>query len=353
MKRQNHHLFTLGSSIAGSPTAVVPATFQGLGVLELRDIERWVKQTPALMGEELMIVTSQLSEREHFRDRLDVLAIDRSGRLVVIELKRDDSGNSVELQALKYAARVSTMTAEEVVTAYVDRLAREAKPSTPEAARAELSAFVTEGDETDPLAALDDEDVPPRIILAAGLFRQDVTATVLFLRSFGMDVSCVQLTAYDVGGTVLLLSQVLIPLPEAKDFEGRSNAKRQLSQQRKTSKRLTPEQRDAVKAFIDAIPAGQWTSYKDVAIAATGNPMGAMGIGSHLNARGGSDLPNVYRVLNRNGQVSDGWNTTTPGLPSSPSDVRDRLVEEGVEFTADRASEAQRFTAEDWLAARS
>jgi alkylated DNA nucleotide flippase Atl1 len=156
----------------------------------------------------------------------------------------------------------------------------------------------------------------------------------------------------EVDGNVLLLSQVLIPLPEAKDFEGRSTAKRQLNQQRKTSKRLTPEQRDAVKTFIDAIPTGQWTSYKDVAIAATGNPLGAMGIGSHLNARGGADLPNVYRVLNRHGQVSDGWNTTTPGLPSTPGEVRDRLIGEGVEFTADRASEAQRFTPEDWLAAR-
>jgi len=76
----------------------------------------------------------------------------------------------------------------------------------------------------------------------------------------------------------------LIPLPEAKDFEGRSNAKRQLSQQRKSSKRLSPEQRDAAKAFIDAIPTGQWTSYKDVAIAATGNPLGAMGQAAQFGA---------------------------------------------------------------------
>jgi len=150
----------------------------------------------------------------------------------------------------------------------------------------------------------------------------------------------------------LLLSQVLIPLPEAKDFEARSTAKRQISQQRKASKRLTQEQRDAVKAFIDAIPTGKWTSYKDVSIAATGNPMGAMGIGSHLNARGGADLPNVYRVLNRNGQVSDGWNTTTPGLPSTPGAVRERLEAEGVRFDGDRAREDQRFTAEEWLAER-
>jgi hypothetical protein len=78
MATQNHHLFSLGQSISGVPVAVEPATLKDLGALELRDLERWVKATPRLLGEELLVVTSQLAESEHFRDRLDVLAMDRA-----------------------------------------------------------------------------------------------------------------------------------------------------------------------------------------------------------------------------------------------------------------------------------
>ena len=352
MATQNHHLFSLGGSIAGTPTAVNPATLRDLGALELRDLERWVKATPALMGEELFVVTSQLAENEHFRDRLDVLALDRAARLVVIELKRDNSGRSVELQALKYAARVSTMTAEEVVAAHAEWRTKEGTPTTPDEARERLAEFANEGDDTDPLAPLDDEDVPPRIILAAGSFRQDVTATVLFLRSFEMDVSCVQLSAYEVNGNFVLLSQVLIPLPEAKDYEARSAAKRHVNQRRKRRHRLSPEQRERVKEFIAAIPDGRWTSYKDVALAATGNPQGGMGIGSHLSSRFAEDYPKAYRVLNRHGEISPGWKPASPELPATPEAVRELLEREGVTFVGDRAVAQQRFEAREWIASQ-
>lgn len=161
MPQQSHRLFALGSSIDGAPASVRPGSLRDLGALEVRDLERWVIATPDLLGEELLIVTSQLAEVEHFRDRLDVLALDRAGRLVVIELKRDDAGRTVELQALKYAARVATMTAEDVVGVHATWLTRSGIAVTADEARERLGEFVTEGDETDPLAALDDEDTPP------------------------------------------------------------------------------------------------------------------------------------------------------------------------------------------------
>ncbi|WP_328949275.1 hypothetical protein OG778_14505 [Streptomyces sp. NBC_00184] len=41
------------------------------------------------------------------RDRLDVLGLDATGRLVVVELKRGTADRDVHLQAITYAALVS------------------------------------------------------------------------------------------------------------------------------------------------------------------------------------------------------------------------------------------------------
>lgn len=341
-------LFSLGASIQGEPRPVSPGTFKDLGALELRDIERWVKAQPELLGEELLIVSAQLADHGRFQDRLDLLAVDRSARLVVVELKRDDSGPSAEMQAIKYAARVSTLTADDIVTELAAHRMREGLPTSDGEARTLLETFVTFGDPSDPLGPLNDEDVQPRIILASGQFRPDVTATVLFLRRFEMDITCVQLTPFETSGEVLLASSVLIPLPEAKDFEARTAAKRQVSQRRKSAGKLTDDQRATIRSFVDAIPKGQWAAYVDVA-EAIGNRAAAMGMGSHLKAYG-ETMPNVYRILSDKGEVRGGWTTTSPDLPQTPADVVARLKADGVAFSGDRADQSQRFTAQDWLA---
>jgi hypothetical protein len=55
------------------------------------------------------------------RRRIDLLAVDKTGCLVVIELKRDD-GAHMDLQSLRYAAMVSSMNFGDVVTAYEQHL---------------------------------------------------------------------------------------------------------------------------------------------------------------------------------------------------------------------------------------
>jgi hypothetical protein len=91
-----------------------------------------------------------------------------------------------------------------------------------EQARATLEAFA--GAES--LDALD-EDEQPRVILVARDFRAGVTNTVLWLsRNFALDITCVQLIPYSVEGSLILTSNVLIPLPEAADYEVRLQEKR-------------------------------------------------------------------------------------------------------------------------------
>ena len=55
-----------------------------------------------------MILQEEFDGWDETRERLDVLALDKNGRLVIIENKLDDSGKDVVWQAQKYAAYCSS-----------------------------------------------------------------------------------------------------------------------------------------------------------------------------------------------------------------------------------------------------
>jgi alkylated DNA nucleotide flippase Atl1 len=340
--RHSVQLFGLGQSIAGTPTPIPPASFQTLDAKEVQDIERWLKANPALLGEDLLIVASQLTGFDKTKDRPDLLALDRSGKLVVIEIKRDDSGSGQDLQALRYAAYVSTLEAEQLVGLYRAYVAGEQQRElTPAEARKEIDDFITDGD----VETLD-EDEQPRLVLVAAHFQVGVTNTALWLtRNFEIDITCVQLVPHVVQGEIVLAATVLIPLPEAADFEVRLQEKRRKANRKRDVTKLDLE---AAREFIASVPDGRWTSYGDVAVAA-GNPAAPQPIGTWLSNKG-DDVVNVHRVLNRHGEVSPGWKAVTPGVPPTPEAVQAKLISEGVEFTENRASQDQRWTVEDWTA---
>lgn len=89
-------------------------TFSRLGILERQDLEEWVIEHPRILGEELLIITSEYENFVETDDRLDILAMDPAGKLVVIELKRDVADKTTDLQAIKYASYCATLTAEDV-----------------------------------------------------------------------------------------------------------------------------------------------------------------------------------------------------------------------------------------------
>lgn len=79
----------VGGGVDGHPEKVEPVTFASVGALELQHLEQWLKTEPRLLGEDLLIIASQLTGFDKTRDRPDLLAMDAAGRLVVIEIKRD------------------------------------------------------------------------------------------------------------------------------------------------------------------------------------------------------------------------------------------------------------------------
>ena len=92
-----------------SSQALTPVSLEGLGLLEREHLQQWVLDNPDVLGAGTQIITSEYDQFEApdgraVRDRLDVLGIDASGRLVVAELKRGIAPSTAHMQALNYAA---------------------------------------------------------------------------------------------------------------------------------------------------------------------------------------------------------------------------------------------------------
>lgn len=196
------------------------AQFSTLGLYERQDLQQLLRNQPDALGEDLLIIAEEFGQWTDGRRRIDLLALDRTGHLVVIELKRTDDGGHMELQALRYAAMVASMGFEEVLEAFEDYLSHQSDGTDIEA-RDALLEFMQLDTDVEPAISTD-----VRILLVSGDFSREITTTVLWLnRLEGMDVRCVRLVPYKIDDRVLLDIQQVIPLPEAGDFQVRMRRK--------------------------------------------------------------------------------------------------------------------------------
>ena len=78
-------------------------TFKEFGLKERKDLQEWIANNPSMLGEELLIIQKEFDGFNETNERLDLLALDKFGNLVIIENKLDDSGRNVVWQAFKYA----------------------------------------------------------------------------------------------------------------------------------------------------------------------------------------------------------------------------------------------------------
>lgn len=198
----------------------LPATtFAMEQVRERQDLQRMLKARIEVIDPDLLVIAEEFGEWEDGRRRIDLLAVDRAANLVVIELKRTTDGGHMELQALRYAAMISTMTFERAVTVYADFLTREGRDLD---ARDSLLSFL-EWDE--PNENQFGQDV--RIVLVSADFSKEITTAVLWLNERDLDIRCVRMLPYRDGARTLLDVQQVIPLPEASDFQVQVREKQQ------------------------------------------------------------------------------------------------------------------------------
>ena len=190
-----------------TPQQVREAEFAALGLRERHDIQEWIAKKPSILGDDLLVVTKEFSGFDRTDERLDLLAVDRLGNLVIIELKRDDTGADVHWQAIKYASYLSHATPDDIVGMLVDY---DPEISSAAGAQEELLRHLDTGD----LGSLNRSQ---RIIIASHRFAREVTSAVLWLNEqTGRNlITCIQLIPYqDAESNALYLqANTIIPIP--------------------------------------------------------------------------------------------------------------------------------------------
>jgi hypothetical protein len=201
-------LYTMTNSAI---TPVAETTFGAAGIRERADMQRLLRENVAMVAPETLVIAEEFGSWDASYRRIDLLGIDRDANLVVIELKRDDTGAHMELQALRYAAMVARMTFDQAVAVYQKHLP---PPATVEDARASLLQFL-EQDEPDEGSFAQDV----RIVLVAADFSRELTTSVMWLNERELDIRCVQLKPYKLGDQLLLDIEQVIPLREAGEYQ--------------------------------------------------------------------------------------------------------------------------------------
>ena len=231
-----------GSSEVVEPSGIV-ASF-----LREEDLEREIVHCPALLGEELLVLGSQLAEFAEDRDRLDVLMLDRDGELVLVELKVSDNFRVTDLQALAYAGAYASASTEDLARTFQKTLSRTESRDVPvdEAVR-RIVDWVSDIDEFA-------EWTPSqrvRIKLVAPSFPQRVLTTVKWLSDvYAMPVEAIRVQMFELeaGRTRHLSFERLLPMPTDDQF---GMTLRQ-SQQRPLAASSASRRTDVLRTLLDA-----------------------------------------------------------------------------------------------------
>ena len=195
-------------------------SFAELRLSERNDLQEWIIYNPLILGESLLIIQKEFDGFSETNERLDLLALDDSGRLVVIENKLDDSGRDVVWQALKYVSYCATLTKSEISDIYQRYLGSSGN------AQDNIAEFYDEQDFDS--VRLNSVEGDQRIILVAANFRKEVTSTVLWLRNYhSVDITCIKVAPYKDGEKLYLDVEQIIPIQDAQDYQIRLTAKKQ------------------------------------------------------------------------------------------------------------------------------
>ncbi|MDZ7641700.1 MAG: endonuclease NucS [Desulfurivibrio sp.] len=163
-------------------------------------LEGWLEYNPDGIVEDgrILIIGRQVST--NFGGFIDLLAVDRDGDVVVVELKRDRTPRDTIAQSLEYvsfAEQLNTIQLEEILSSYLNdeslSLAEHHREYF-DLAPAEAIAF----------------NKDQRIVIVGQRITPETRQTATFLRNKGIRVTCVEFTFFQAKGGTRLLSQEIV-----------------------------------------------------------------------------------------------------------------------------------------------
>lgn len=174
------------------------------------NIRGWLEKAPDILGEKLLIIGKnyRLSSGRH----VDLLALDRQGNVVIIELKRDSSVISVDWQSVIYAAYFADFTSEDICHIYADYLRVNTDSS---GQKSEATSLIKDflGN------AFERLNSNQRLLLVAKDFHVDLISSALWLHQYGVDITCINLVLFsDADNNLFIDTHTVIPLSDAEDY---------------------------------------------------------------------------------------------------------------------------------------
>lgn len=190
------------------------STFKSLGLKERFDLQEWIRNNPEVLGEPLLIIQKEFNGFKETKERLDLLAIDKNGNLVIIENKTDESGKDVVWQALKYAAYCHALQNDEIISIYNEYLIKHGLDERINASKSLINFL-----EIKDLSKLTlNRERTQRIILVSREFSHEVKATSFWLLNYSIDIKCIKVNIFKDSDNVYVSFDQFLPAKETENF---------------------------------------------------------------------------------------------------------------------------------------
>ncbi len=200
--------------------------FVSLGVKEA-NIEEFLRRDVGRIfddeDETLLVVGQQVVNASNARN--DLVALDGSGNLVLIEIKRDSRDmvartEALEFQAVRYAASLATIHSvdelvERIFARYINKWPSEFEKgdlTAEELGKRTVNKFLQENN------ADKSFNKHQRIILVASAFDDQTLSAVAWMNDNGIDIACISLNPIKAGDSLYLVAEKLIPALRTEDF---------------------------------------------------------------------------------------------------------------------------------------
>lgn len=186
------------------PSKVKETKFKQEKLLE-EHLEDWIARDSSIVGEPLLVFGRQVIIPDT-KDRLDLLAVDPHGLITVIELKRGQLKDPVDIQSLRYASYVSKwrfQDFENVARNYFGKVG-----DTDFNFNEVFESFCSESGVDD----IPDINAEQRIIIVGSSVREKLGSVALWLREHNIDIKLIEVQAYKEGNDLFIQPTTIVPV---------------------------------------------------------------------------------------------------------------------------------------------